>query len=184
MEIDKKIAYDYVLKNEREPAYGGWLCDKDDPGGETYNGISRASWALWEGWQIIDNIKKSFGSSDLQHNKDFQIQLDTNKSLQDYCFKFYDDNFMCKILADNFISKIDENYKQSVFILVLDTCVNIGLQTGLKIAESCSFVSPEIFIAEFLLSKIAYYIAVVKKHQKSEKFFYGWILRTLNEKKL
>jgi hypothetical protein len=181
MEIDKKIAYEYVLKNERDPVMGGWVCDKDDPGGETYNGISRVNWPSWEGWQIIDNIKKSFDVAELQQNKAFQAKLDNDKSLQDYCFKFYDDNFMCKILP---MSKIDEHYKQTIFILVLDTCVNIGLQAGLKIAESCSFASGEIFISEFLLSKIAYYISVVKKHQKSEKYFYGWILRTLNENKI
>lgn len=40
---------------------GGWVCHKDDPGGETYNGIARVHNPAWSGWQIIDAIKAAGG---------------------------------------------------------------------------------------------------------------------------
>ena len=36
---------------------GNYSNDKDDPGGETYKGISRNMNKDWEGWKIIDSYK-------------------------------------------------------------------------------------------------------------------------------
>jgi len=43
-----------VLKHE-----GGWVHDLNDPGGETYRGISRRYFPRWHGWDLIDGQRKA-----------------------------------------------------------------------------------------------------------------------------
>ena len=37
---------------------GGWVNDPNDIGGETYRGISRKFNPKWNGWSVIDEMKK------------------------------------------------------------------------------------------------------------------------------
>ena len=42
---------------------GGYSNDPDDPGGETYRGISRVHHPTWAGWEVLDNTRlKKFDS--------------------------------------------------------------------------------------------------------------------------
>lgn len=57
---------------------GGYVWDKQDNGGETYKGITRASEPNWKGWPIIEAIKKRVGSAasaiDREAEKDATLQ--------------------------------------------------------------------------------------------------------------
>ncbi len=47
----------YKLTGHNE---GGYANNPLDHGGETYAGIARNFWPNWQGWSIIDNLKKTF----------------------------------------------------------------------------------------------------------------------------
>jgi lysozyme family protein len=57
---------------------------KEDSGGETYRGISRVHWPLWEGWERIDEWKK---------NGRFPANLETDDELQRMVAAFYRQEF-------------------------------------------------------------------------------------------
>ena len=46
-------AMDYM-----QPYEGGYVCDPDDSGGDTFRGISRRVWPNWDGWDLIDQAKR------------------------------------------------------------------------------------------------------------------------------
>jgi lysozyme family protein len=48
----KKTVLPHTLRWE-----GGYTCDPQDKGGETYRGISRVHCPEWGGWAFLDNIK-------------------------------------------------------------------------------------------------------------------------------
>ena len=47
-----------LLANE-----GGYCHDPQDPGGETYKGIARASNPHWAGWPVVDSVKTRVGAA-------------------------------------------------------------------------------------------------------------------------
>lgn len=50
---DFNKAFDITLKHE-----GGYSDDPNDPGGETIFGVARKKNPSWEGWPLVDNLKK------------------------------------------------------------------------------------------------------------------------------
>jgi len=161
---------------------GGWVCDKDDPGGETYRGISRKNFSKWEGWTMIDLLKK-------QNN--FPSNLDKDQQLQEAVLSFYEINFWDKMNGDQIN---DQNIAHEIF----DFGINAGITTSITIAQMACKTEPdgvigpqtleilngvdtEIFLALFTIGKVARYIHIVKKRPVSRKYFYGWICRAFNE---
>lgn len=55
---DFNLAYSFVKRWE-----GGHVHHPDDPGQETYAGISRRYHPEWEGWAHIDHVKDIYGAS-------------------------------------------------------------------------------------------------------------------------
>lgn len=95
-----------VLKYE-----GGYVNDPDDPGGETYKGISRKNWPNWDGWKWID--AKRLGTADL-------------------CVKdFYCDNFWLKL-------KCHQIQSQSVAEILFDAGVNMGRRPAVRLLQQAS----------------------------------------------
>lgn len=41
--------------------YPGWVCDPNDPGGETVAGISRRANPTFAGWATVDKVRKALG---------------------------------------------------------------------------------------------------------------------------
>lgn len=68
-------ALKYLLIDE-----GGYSNNPDDPGGETYEGISRVFNPNWEGWAMIDVAKQAGG---------FPGSLRDNSALSDAVTRFY-----------------------------------------------------------------------------------------------
>jgi lysozyme family protein len=85
---------------------------------------------------------------------------------------------------------------QIVAELVFDAAVNMGPAQAVKLVQIAIGLEPtgvmdgalldalnqseeKEFAAAFILAKIARYLALVKKNRKLEKFFYGWVRRTL-----
>ena len=170
-------SYEKVLSHE-----GGYVHDPDDPGGETYKGVARKMHSKWDGWPIVDILKKQSG---------FPANLDKNADLQEKIKTFYRSLFWDKI-------KGDDIQDQDVAMSIFDFAVNAGTATsatlaqvvvaakkdgviGPKTLEKLNSFDPEHFLAAFTVAKIARYISIVKKRPSSRKYFYGWVRRALND---
>ena len=57
METETESSFKRAFRLIIEGYEGNYSNDKDDPGGETYKGISRNMNKDWEGWKIIDSYK-------------------------------------------------------------------------------------------------------------------------------
>jgi lysozyme family protein len=172
-----KQAFQLMIAHE-----GGYVNDPDDPGGETYKGVARKMHSGWLGWHIVDLLKRQPG---------FPANLDTNAELQKEVESFYEVQFWSRIAG----SMIQE---QAVANSIFDFAVNAGVSTSASLAQAVvevipdgvignktitaiNSVMPELFLAKFTVAKIARYVHIVKKRPISRKYFYGWVLRALEE---
>lgn len=68
---------------------GGYANNPADTGGETYAGISRNNWPKWQGWVIIDQIKRNGAKTDRDINK----KATSIPELTNLISEFYRKNF-------------------------------------------------------------------------------------------
>ncbi len=174
---DFKQALELILKNE-----GGYVFDKDDPGGETYKGVARNMNSKWRGWVSIDMMKKQAG---------FPKNLDQNADLQEDVENFYERNYWDRIQGDSINS-------QAIANSIFDFAVNAGVASssslaqmvvdatvdgviGNKTVQLINSFSEELFLASFTIAKISRYLAIVEKRPTSRKYLYGWVRRALGK---
>jgi len=168
-------AYESTMKAE-----GGYINDPDDPGGETYKGVSRKYHSKWNGWVTIDLLKQQ---------PNFPKNLDEDGDLQKKIEGFYEVNYWDKLQGD---SIEDQDVAESIF----DFGVNGGTKTSAKLAQMSVQAKPDgvigpktlkklnaedkkTFLALFALAKIGRYVNICEKNSTSRKYFYGWIRRSL-----
>jgi lysozyme family protein len=169
-------AFIQTMKSE-----GGYVNDPQYPGGETYKGITRKMNSKWDGWIIIDTMKKQ---------KNFPENLGSNAELQKRVKDFYEINYWDKVKGDDIVN---QDVAESIF----DFAVNAGVVTSSKLAQMTVGANPDgvigqttlgkinaddpkTFLALFALNKIARYIAICEQRQESKKYFYGWVKRALD----
>lgn len=165
-----------TLKNE-----GIYSFDKDDPGGETYRGISREKNVNWPGWFIVDKAKE---------DGIFPININGNSSLNSLVSNLYKKKYWDSILGDSIL-------KQRVSESIFDFAVNAGSRPSIKLTQSVVKVKSDgwfgpktlqslnktnsrFFLTNFAISKIKRYIKICKKRPKSKKYFLGWVSRSLS----
>jgi lysozyme family protein len=170
-------ALQWILSHE-----GGYVNDPDDPGGETYKGVARKMNSKWDGWLVVDMLKRQSG---------FPANLDKDTELQEAVKSFYQINYWDRIKGDHI-------QNQEVATSIFDFAVNAGVSTSSSLAQlvvgttqdgvignqsiaQINSFDPEYFIASFTVAKIARYISIVKKRPTSKKYFYGWVCRALGE---
>lgn len=107
------------------PIEGGYSNDSDDAGGETYRGIARNYHPNWEGWKIIDNVKK-----DPFLRANLNSALEAIIELQYLVESFYKIEFWNKMALDQ-ISNIFEPIALELF----DTAVNMGISVAVKFLQ-------------------------------------------------
>lgn len=113
------IEFDKVILAE-----GGYVNDPNDAGGETYLGISRKNNPKWKGWSIIDSIKKTYGT------KNINTRLKKQTTLLNYAKDLYKEKYWnCMFL--------DEIPSQDIAHQLFDTGVNCGISTAIKLAQNC-----------------------------------------------
>ena len=176
------IAFPPILVHE-----GGYVNDPDDPGGETYQGIARKMQPDWLGWTIIDLLKKHGSFPVSLHSSDEKEIL---KQLGFEVKSFYYSNFWMKIQGDKITN-------QKVADSIFDFAVNAGIPVSISLAQSVVNAKPDgvigpktidainrtdvkYFLAAFTLTKIIRYVAICNKRQTSKKYFFGWVVRSLN----
>jgi len=174
---DFSIAFNKVLANE-----GGYVNDPSDPGGETYKGVARKIFTKWDGWLILDTLKRQSG---------FPANLEQNTDLQQKIKNFYEVNFWDKVNGDNISN-------QTVANSIFDFAVNCGVSTSATLTQmvlnektdgvlgqnsiaALNAFDPDHFLASFTVFKIARYVHTVKKRPESRKYFFGWVCRAIGE---
>lgn len=95
-----------------------------DTGGETYAGIARNHWPKWQGWLIIDSIKKNFGRTPSIINRHARQE----PKLSAYIATFYKQNFWDTI-------ELDQINNQQIANTVYDFGVNSGTSRAAKLLQ-------------------------------------------------
>lgn len=103
------ISYEKTMNHE-----GQYSNDPRDLGGETWKGISRKNWPKWNGWMIIDQIKRTVNTVDLVK------VLRNDEELENAVREFYYTEFWAKLLGE---SISDQDIADELF----DTAINQGL---------------------------------------------------------
>jgi len=153
-----KKALEIVFRHE-----GGYVNDKDDLGGETNFGIC----------------------------KRYHPDEDIKNMTKERAAEIYHRDFWMKVQGD----KINHFEKSAA---IFDFAVNVGVKNAVAIAQMVSGATPdgiigiktieainkmdtELFTAEYIVGRVAYYVRNVKKRPVNQKFFYGWIRRAIND---
>lgn len=154
---------------------GGYSNDFADLGGETYRGISRKNWPLWEGWGLVDSAKNV---------SNFPHILDSNAQLQAMVAAFYKLNYWkpayFQILSQPVASKI------------FDMTVNMS-STAVKLLQTALLVTVDGFFGAGTLSAVnaagesllpaykakltEHYQNIVAARPAAAKFLNGWLRR-------
>jgi lysozyme family protein len=170
-----KIAFDMVIENE-----GIYDNDKDDSGGETVYGISRKNFPDWDGWHIVDGLKK--GLSDKKSITDKIHNSDIIKNVE----SFYFEHFWIKAMCAEINPKIA--------IFHFDTAINMGIKTANKLLQrSLGFNGSDIdgiigkktlstlklseannVLTRYKLNRKMRYVDIVEKNPTQQKFLKGW----------
>lgn len=150
-----------VTKTIRREGGDQFTEDPDDPGGATRYGISKRA------HPEVDPKNLSLEGAKAIYRKDYWDPLQG-------------DAVTSQLLAE----------------LVFDSAVNMGVGQAIKLAQiaagleptgtldagtlqAMNEADPTSFAAAYVLAKITRYLALVKKNRKLEKYFYGWVRRTL-----
>ncbi len=179
-----------VLRHE-----GGYVFDADDPGGETYRGISRRFHPRWPGWVRVDMAKK-------KGKRGLEKRLAADEVLQAEVAAFYRTQFWDRLWGDRIP---DQALADELF----DTAVNMGvhravifLQRALNLLnrnqrdfpdllEDGLFGPKTLFTLSRCLSRGdgpyvlklcnllqgEHYLEVTERNPSQEKFLRGWLSR-------
>ena len=93
--------------------------------------------------------------------------------------------------------RADEIESQAIAEALFDTCVNMGVRAGSRLAQVSASVEPadgvigsqslslinnindELFISSFTIVKIARYASICNRNKSQKRFLLGWINRAL-----
>ena len=106
-------ALSLVLANE-----GGYANHRDDPGGETYRGITRRDHSGWMGWELIDSLKGG----------DFPGNCSNANGLQGYVRSLYRREYWRPFL--------DDLTDDDIAIKLFDMAVNMGWKRATKLTQN------------------------------------------------
>ncbi len=172
---------------------GTYADDPDDPGGETYQGITRRDHPHWEGWPIIEAEKARAG---------FPASLEGDARLQSSVANLYEDLYWRKNLCERLPAGLD--------LVVFDTAVNMGggkagrfLQEAVNELLGRSLLEVDGMIGDLTVKAVEVlgqerqkqlcftcldlreqnYHEIVRAKPKMQKFLQGWLNRVANLRK-
>jgi len=172
-------AFEATLGNE-----GGYSNHPGDPGGETWQGISRRRWPEWSGWSLVDRLKRN--------RADFPDSLSHDHALAAAVKAFYLSHFWAPLRC----SEMHEAVAAKVF----DIAVNTGTGAAVRMLQAAAILAgsdlrpdgklgpatlaavglngPDAILKRLRAIQAGYYVAlVVKVNPKLDEFLYGWIRR-------
>jgi lysozyme family protein len=156
---------------------GGYVNDPTDRGGETYKGIARKFWPNWEGWSIIDILKKKYKHGILN------ARLNANAGLQAMVEEFYRHNYWNK----NMLYEFDQAIADEIY----DTGVNQGAKTAAKYFQKALSklnrnqkdfpdLLPDGKIGNKTILAYRAYMATERFSTRSYTILIGWLLSIMN----
>lgn len=113
--IEKVLPFEGYILNKTT----GYVCDKDDTGGETIGGIAFNFWPQWGGWSIVHEAK---------NQPNFPHNLVGNMKLYILLLTFYKVNFWNEIGGDKIQNQI-------ICDNLVDSAVNEGIKPAVKKAQ-------------------------------------------------
>jgi lysozyme family protein len=154
-----KEAIEIVLKHE-----GGYVNDKDDPGGETNMGVSKKAYP------------------------DLDIKTLTKKDVHGIYFRDYWQKAKCDKLPNNLqliYFDMVVNMGKSRAVKILQEAINAkGVQTdidgGIGPQTIRNASKSKLEEERLRVYRLKYYALLVNKKPKLEKYYYGWCKRTLS----
>jgi lysozyme family protein len=171
---------------------GGYADDPDDPGGETYKGITRRDHSKWGGWAIVDANKDRQG---------FPRNLESDARLQALVAEVYKELYWLKNHCDQLPAGLN--------LVVFDTAVNMGggkagrfLQQGINKLMGSEAVAVDGAIGSLTVNAVKAlspeqqkqlcstclelrannYHDIVAARPASKKYLKGWLNRIANLK--
>ena len=115
METNTESSFKRAFRLIIEGYEGEYSNDKNDPGGETYKGISRNMNKDFEGWKIIDSYKG---------RKNYPELLKIDDKLQSLVMDFYKKNYWDAFEGD----ALEEETGEEMF----DQSVNLGIKRAVE----------------------------------------------------
>lgn len=181
----------FDLAFERTMGFEGFYSlDPDDPGGETFRGISRNAHPDWEGWLLLKPLKSQ---------PDFPNNLKNHTELNAAVVEFYRgiwERTGCDLMEEQMIADT-----------VFDTAVNLGEPTAIKMLQSSLNVlskngtlwpflevdgiagnktrnaiqaanSHHVYLSQIIGSKRdVHYTQIVERRPVMSKYIRGWLKR-------
>lgn len=180
-------AYNETMENE-----GGYSCDPNDRGGETYKGITRKNFPGWPGWPIVDK-HKPLKNGEIIHSPELDTLVQSF-----YKEKFWDVNNLDIIdmtipdLAEKMFDagvnvgagKAAKWFQSSLNLLnrnqksYPDIKVDGGIGSGsIKAMQSCLKTNPpKRLITVFAIYQGEFYKDIMEKDPTQEQYV-GWFDR-------
>ena len=176
---DFKLFWPILLRQE-----GYYANDKDDKGGETWEGIARNMYPAWSGWAIVDAHRPPGGFiGEMQAN----AILKPLEDLQVKVLVFY------KSIQWDTIDG-DQIQNQSIANFMADWGVNAGMSTPVKHAQkvlsldvdgkmgphtlaAINSVDGPLFFSKMQAEREQFYMDVVTRNPQDKKFLNEWLQR-------
>lgn len=138
-----EIAESITGRNE-----GGYANNPADTGGETYAGIARNHWPIWEGWNIVDSIKKYLKENRITLNAaNINTAAKKSQALTLMISQFYKKNFWD-------VLKLDQVNDQQLANSVYDFGVNSGTSRSAKFLQRSAGVNDDGIIGKQTLHAV------------------------------
>jgi lysozyme family protein len=119
--------FDKALKKTLD-LEGAYSNDRNDTGGETVYGVSRNNFPSWEGWKVVDHLKRLYGAN----TSEFKAALRNDADLSEHVRNWYKREFWNPFELDNITDF-------SLAFEIFDQSVNLGCrQTTLLIQRACN----------------------------------------------
>jgi len=146
---------------------GGYVNHPNDPGGETYKGISRRAHPNWKGWQLIDQ-KRPVPEQLVQ--------------------EFYYNNYWLRLRCNDMPYPIGEylfdfgvNAGITRAIMTVQRALNVKVDgvLGAVTIGAIQKQDPQKLMYELLKERVRYYTTITMQNSRFQVFFLGWIRRTI-----
>lgn len=180
-------AFDKTMGHE-----GGYSNDPDDFGGETYRGISRRFHPTWQGWRIIDGLRRG-SLHRLTDTIQKELDLLTRQFYQEnYWNKFGGDQISFQPLAEElFDTSVNLGVGRAVkFLQIALNCLNRNQSLyddlkedgifGLKTLDALNCIDGDDLKLIFKMLNVLqgiHYITIMQSDPTQEKFCRGWFKR-------
>jgi len=110
---------DFLLADKRTESFeGAYSNDTGDAGGETIWGIARNEDPEWDGWALVDEYRK---------RDNFPANLNC-ENIMELVHSFYQKKYWNPMRGNEITSQDEANS-------IYDSCVNMGIEEGIKIAQ-------------------------------------------------